>query len=651
MPLALKHPLQQLPRLHLYLFLYLYQSPPSPPFQSPQTPAPRKPHSEPAMNAPTAPPARPGGPSELRLALGHPKSNYWQAARLSLFIGVLILAPSWYMFEVYGRVLNSRNEATLAWVLLAALCIYVVLELLELARSHTLQRAGEVVHQRLTARVFDASFTAYLRKAPGGSPQAVSDVKLLADFVSSPAVTGALDLPSSLICLVLLYAMNFWVGMLGTVMALVQLGLGWLQHKKGAGPYGEANGAASAAQQAAASTLRNAQVIEAMGMQASMYGRWMKSQRAFLSRLSDASDTAGTLGTLSKLLSQLQSSFLLGLACWAALGNNLAGGMANVIVASILGGRVLAPMGQLVGQWRQIGGAQAAFQRLERLLAQVPQPDESMALPPPQGMLTVEGVVLTPPGGQTPVLKSVSFYAKPGELLTIIGPSAAGKSTLARALIGVWPAQGGKVRMDSADLYAWPKSQLGPFVGYLPQGVELFDGSVAENIARFGKVDIDLVREAADRVGVTSMIEALPEGFDTQIGDDGAVLSGGQRQRIGLARAIYGSPRFVVLDEPNASLDEAGERELLALLLSLKAQQTTIVAITHRSSLLIAADRLLLLQDGAVSQFGTRDEVFANIRAAAEQAAKAQTQAQAPRAAALPAPNPAMAAAPQGNPA
>jgi ATP-binding cassette subfamily C exporter for protease/lipase len=556
-----------------------------------------------------------------------------QAGRLSLVIGVLVLAPSWYMFEVYGRVLNSRSESTLAWLLVAALGIYATCELLDLARSRVLRKASEAIVDKLNQRVFDASFAAYLRKLPGGTTQPLSDVRTVGDFVASPVVTGVMDLPSSLLCLVLLYLMNLWVGVLGTVIAALVALLGWLQDRRGARPYGEANSAAGHAQTRAASTLRNAQVVEAMGMRASMYRRWTQTQRQFMNRLAVASDNAGTLSTLSKLLTQLQGSLLLGLACWMALGNALWGGIPMVIVASILGGRVLAPMAQIAGQWRQIGAMRASMRRLDELLRNVPAPEIGLPLPTPKGNLLAENLIVTPPGASAPVLKGVSFQALPGELLTVIGPSAAGKTSLARALVGVWASQGGKVRLDGADVHAWHKSQLGPHIGYLSQGVELFDGSVAENIARFGKVDMDKVRAATDMVGVTELIESLPQGFDTQIGDEGAVLSGGQRQRLGLARAVYGSPRLVVLDEPNASLDEAGERGLLQTLLLLKAQKTTVIAITHRTSLLKVADKLLLMQDGMVSKFGKRDDVLAAVKAANEEAA---ARIKAARAAALP---------------
>ncbi len=560
----------------------------------------------------------PDGADELRQALQEPRRYYMQALRMSLVVGVLMLAPSWFMFEVYGRALNSRNPNTLWWLLLAAIGSYVALELLEIVRSRALQRAAQAVEARLTTRVFDATFTANLHKVPGSNPHGMNDLRTVTDFMSSPAVTGLLDLPAALLCLFLLYLMNSWLGYLALFAAAVHAGIGWYQERHSSRPYGEASRAALAAQMRAAGTFRNAQVIQSMGMEADMHRRWTESQRRFMLNLGQASDSAGAATAASKMLLQLQGSLLLGLACWLALNNALLGGAAMAIVASILGGRVLAPMAQLVAQWRAIGSVRTSYGRLRALLKAVPIPTPGMPLPAPKGVLTVENLVVTPPGSTTAVLKGVSFGASPGEMLTIVGASAAGKSTLARSLIGVWPAQNGKVRLDGADVFTWHKSQLGPYVGYLSQGVELFDGSVAENIARFGKVDMNLVRQAADEVDITAMIEALPEGFDTQIGDDGASLSGGQRQRIGLARAVYGQPQLLVLDEPNSSLDEAGNKALIDMIQRLKARGATVVSITHRSSMLVAADKLLVLHEGAVQSFGPRDEVLASIKAANE---------------------------------
>ncbi len=589
---------------------------------------------------PTAPEQPPRNP-ELRAAFASPRGLYLQAARQSLVIGGLMLVPSWFMFEVYGRVLNSRNDATLLWLLLAAVGSYVALELMEIVRLRVLYRAAQQVEERLRTRVFDATFTAILRKLPGGSPQAMNDLRGATDFIHSPAVTALLDMPASLLCLLLLYVMSPWLVLLAMAAAALQAAIGAYQERNSARPYGEANRAAVEAQLRAAGSLRNAQVIQSMGMETAMHKRWTHSQRRFMVGLGQASDKAGAASAASKMVVAMQGSLLLGLAAWLGVNNNLAGGAGMAIVASILGGRVLAPMAQLMSQWRGIGNARAAYSRVSALLHNVPEAEPGMELPPPRGVLIAENITVVPPGSQAPVLKNVSFGALPGELLTIIGPSAAGKSTLARALIGVWPSQGGKVRLDGVDMFTWHKTQLGPHLGYLSQGVELFDGSLAENIARFGKVDDALVRQAADEVGITAMIEALPEGFDTQIGEEGAVLSGGQRQRIGLARAIYGSPRLIVLDEPNSSLDEAGEKALIELIRRLKDKGSTVIAITHRSTLLAAADKLLLIVEGAVAAFGPREDVLAALKKANEQAAaKAQGQAQGlaqPRATAPPA--------------
>jgi ATP-binding cassette subfamily C exporter for protease/lipase len=279
-----------------------------------------------------------------------------------------------------------------------------------------------------------------------------------------------------------------------------------------------------------------------------------------------------------------------------------------------LGGRVLAPLSQLVAQWNGVVNVRGAWSRLESLLAQVPAKPEAMSLPAPKGVLTVESLVAGAPGQQVPIVRGVQFALNRGEVLAVVGPSAAGKTTLARLLVGLWPAMGGKVRLDGVDIFSWDKSELGPYLGYLPQGVELLDGTLAENIARFGEVDMAQVEAAARLVGVHDLIMSLPEAYNSPVGRDGAMLSGGQRQRVGLARALYGKPVFVVLDEPNSSLDEAGDTALANAIAALKQLGTTFVVMTHRTSVLGVADKMLILREGAQQAFGPRDEVLAALQ-------------------------------------
>lgn len=587
----------------------------------------------------SSPPRAAAPASFLRQVVVSQRARLVQAAWISVVTGLLSLTPSWFMFEVYGRVLNSRNATTLGWLVVMVLGVYVVLELLDLVRARALHGIGDALDNQVRARLFDVAFDANLKRQPGGSTQPFNDLKTLRDFVSTPAITAVMDAPAALICLALLFAMSPWLGVLALVGALLQALLALLTERRTMPLLTQATQASIQAQGYAANTLRNAQVIESMGMLGQIHARWMRLQRTFLARQAEASDYGGFSGTAAKLIQTMQSSMLLGGACWLFLYNNLWGGGAMLIVASILGGRVLQPLAQLVGQWRLVVSVRDAYSRLDSLLGKPPQDDANMPLPAPKGLLSVEAVVAGAPGSPLPILKGVSFAARPGEVVGVVGPSASGKTTLARLLMGVWPAASGKVRLDGADVHAWNKAELGPHVGYLPQNVELFDGTVAENIARFGDVDIDKVREAARAVGVQELIESLPQGFDTRIGDDGAVLSGGQRQRLGLARAVYGAPRFVVLDEPNASLDEAGERALLQLLLALKSRGTTVVVITHRTTLMPAMDKLLVMNDGQAAFFGPRDEVLAALKKANEQARAqmdAARQAAAQRAAALP---------------
>jgi ATP-binding cassette subfamily C exporter for protease/lipase len=308
------------------------------------------------------------------------------------------------------------------------------------------------------------------------------------------------------------------------------------------------------------------------------------------------------------------SSLLLGLGAWLLLNNTLNGGASMMIIGSVLGGRVLAPLSQLVAQWNGVVNVRGAWSRLENLLAQIPAKPEAMSLPAPKGVLTVEGLMAGAPGQQVPIVRGVQFALNSGEVLAVVGPSASGKTTLARLLVGLWPSLGGKVRLDGADIHTWDKTELGPYLGYLPQGVELLDGTLAENIARFGDVDMVQVEAAARLVGLHDLIMSLPEGYNSPVGRDGSMLSGGQRQRVGLARALYGKPVFVVLDEPNSSLDEAGDAALAAAIGTLKQIGTTFVVMTHRTSVLGVADKMLIMRDGAQQAFGPRDEVLAALQ-------------------------------------
>jgi ATP-binding cassette subfamily C exporter for protease/lipase len=384
----------------------------------------------------------------------------------------------------------------------------------------------------------------------------------------------------------------------------------------------QANQSASGAMQMAEASLRNAQVMESMGMLDAVHGRWQKRQREFLALQSKASEGAGLWANMSKAVQLVLASFLLGLGAWLTMNNSLNGGPVMMIIGSVLGGRVLAPLAQLVAQWNGVVTVRESWARLDMLLSQIPAKPEAMPLPAPKGQLSVEGIVAGPPGQQAAILRGIQFALNPGEVLAVIGPSAAGKTTLARLLVGLWPSMGGKVRLNGADVFTWDKSELGPYLGYLPQGVELLEGTLAENIARFGDVDMAQVEAAAKLVGVHELIMAMPQAYNTPIGRDGATLSGGQRQRVGLARALYGKPVLVVLDEPNSSLDEAGDAALTQAIASLKQMGTTFVVMTHRTSVLGVADKMLLMREGTQQAFGPRDEVLAAMQQAREKIAK-----------------------------
>ncbi len=553
-------------------------------------------------------------PSELALAFDPLKPVILKAIGFSTLISLLALAPTVYMLEVYDRVVNSRSGMTLAMLTVLIVLAYAIMELLEKVRGALMRAAGVQVDEALSKRVYNAMFQGFLKRQVGGSMQVLNDLKVVREFLANPALMAIFEAPVALVALAFIFAISPVLGWASVLGAIAQIAVAWMNEKATRKPLGEANRSAAGAQQFAEASLRNAHVMESMGMLDAVHGRWQKRQLEFVAYQATASMGAGLWTAMSKAVQQVMSSLLLGLGAWLMLNNMLNGGASMMIIGSVLGGRVLAPLSQLVAQWNSVVNVRGAWGRLDQLLAQVPAKPDAMALPAPKGVLTVEGLMAGAPGQQVPIVRGVQFALNPGEVLAVVGPSASGKTTLARLLVGLWPSMGGKVRLDGADIHTWDKSELGPYLGYLPQGVELLEGTLAENIARFGDVDMVQVEAAARLVGVHELIMSLPQGYNSPVGRDGAMLSGGQRQRVGLARALYGKPVFVVLDEPNSSLDEAGDAALATAIAALKQLGTTFVVMTHRTSVLGVADKMLIMRDGAQQAFGPRDEVLAALQ-------------------------------------
>ena len=560
--------------------------------------------------------------SEVRSSLGQQKPAFWNAIAFSIVIGVLMLAPSLYMLQVYDRVVNSRNMMTLAMLTLLIVLVYIVLEALQWARQGVLRRAAEDFDMGLGERVYDAVFQANLRGARGLGQQGLRDFASVREFMCSTVMTGLMDIPMALLLIGVIFWIHPVLGCCGLVSALIQGIITWFNKRTSGEPLTKANLLSQQAQVFVEASLRNGEVVQAMGMADGLRQRWLKMQKELLYQQAQASDHAGVFGTLSKYIQLVSSSLMLGLGAWLLLGGTFTGGAGLILMASILAGRALAPLVQTIIGWRNVVNAREAFERLENLLAKIPAIEQGLSLPAPKGVLTVEQVTARAPGAlptSRPILHGVSFSMPPGKMLAIVGPSASGKSSLAHLLVGVWPCLAGAVRLDGVDVSAWNKQELGPHVGYLPQDVALFDGTVAQNIARFGKVDYAKIKRAAKITGLHKLIMALPQGYSTRVGEDGLTLSGGMRQRIGLARAVYGSPRLVVLDEPNANLDETGDVALAHTLEVLRTAGATVVVVTHRKNLLTMADLMLVLVNGEAKAFGPPDNVLAALQAPAGQ--------------------------------
>lgn len=554
---------------------------------------------------------------ELATYLKDVKAYFYYAGFFSAAINILMLVPVLYMLQVYDRVVSSGSLSTLGMLTLLMVALLAAAGGFEWVRSMILISASNRIERNMRRRVSDASFRmALLSGGAGGSAQAHSDLSNLRQFLTGNGLFAFFDAPWFPIYVGVMFLFHPWFGVSAIIAGIVMVALAYTNEVLTSKRLKEANSIASRLNSQIVGGLRNSEVIAAMGMADNIRKRQEMKSDEILKLQTDASRNAGILTNVSKSFRMIMQSLLLGLGALLALRQEISPGM--MIAGSLLLGRALAPIDLLVGTWKGFSVARAQYERLGQLLEQIPPEAEHMQLPAPVGNLTAEQLVVVPPGSKIAAVKGVSLDLKAGESLGIVGPSASGKSSLARALLGIWPAYSGKVRLDGADISSWDRTELGPYVGYLPQDIELFDGSISENICRFGEIDAEKIVEAAKLAGVHELILRLPQGYDTIIGGSGGVLSGGQRQRIGLARAVYGNPILLVLDEPNSNLDDQGEKELVEAIHRIKSRGCTIIVITHRTMVLQSIDKILVMKEGVAVGFGPKEQVLASLMAPVE---------------------------------
>ena len=529
---------------------------------------------------------------------------------LGLLINALQLTGALHMMQVYDRVLASRSISTLVAMTLISVFLVALFGVLEACRGYALTGIGGIIEHRLAGPVFNQTF---FRSSLTGNDQAAAqplrDLEQIRTFISANGLTTLLDIPSVPVFFAILYFLHPMFAALGAVAILLVIGTAIGQAALSSQKLAQSSSENIRSFALLESSLQNAEAATAMGMRANIWARWQQRHVAMLNQQEDASRIAGGGAALIKFLQLIFAAVLtMGLGAFLVLEQSITPGV--MIVATFVLARALAPSFQAVTLWQSAANARSAHQRLCAFMSSGMFEKKGMELPAPKGALSVENLVLSIPGSRVALLRGVTFSLQAGESLAIVGGSGAGKSTLARGILGIWPPSGGAVRLDGADLSRMPWEQIGRYIGYLPQDVELFEGSVAENIARLGDVDAEKVVAAATAAGLHELVLRLPQGYDTQLGAGGRGLSPGQRQRIGLARALYDEPRFIVLDEPNSNLDSAGEAALSTALKGLRASGVTTVTITHRPNILTIVDKILLLRDGQVEAFGQREEIL-----------------------------------------
>jgi len=544
----------------------------------------------------------------IREFLSVSKKSFLFAGFFSLFINILMLLPTFYMLAVYDIVVPTRSSETLLFITALVVFLYFILVSLQIIRGKILVRINNNIDAVLNKKVIDAMYKLSLKHPTKATIQPFNDFNQIKQFLTSSTVFAFFDAPWLPIYLAILFIFHPYYGYFGVATAVIIVSMTFLNEITTKKLLNESNDAFIKSRNYLNNNIRNVEVIEAMGMKERLYNRWMNLYQNYQYLLQKASDKGVFWSNSTQTVRLMSQSLILGLGGY--LASNLEISMGMIIAGSIVLGRALQPLDLIVNTWKNFSSARQSYIRLNALLKDYAEEKQLLKLPEPQGNITLQNVYAVPPDSKIASLKGITMHINAGEVVAIIGPSGAGKSSLARVMLGVWPIVNGKIEIDGADINQWDKEYLGKYIGYLPQDIELFEGTVAENIARFDDIDDQKVLQAAQISGAHDIIIKFPEGYNTYIGPGGITLSGGQRQRVALARALYGNPKIVVLDEPNSHLDDAGELALLNAIIKLKQNKTTVIIISHKVNILQIVDKIAVLMDGQLIAYGPRDEIL-----------------------------------------
>jgi len=568
----------------------------------------------------------PGDKQPVKKILMQCRQAFFFALGLTFVIDILSITPLLYMMSAFDRILGSRSGVTLVSLTLIVIAFYIFWSALEWIRARLMVRLSLRIDWDLAADVFDASFRRYVGRKNVNVQQLLGDLLSLRQFLTGPPVLSLMDAPFAIVFIFIGAIFHPYLAIFAATASILMLVVSYLSTKITTPILKEANDASTEATRVAGNSLRHAEATLALGMLGAVRQRWYDQHRKFLTNQVNASEATGLMGGMSGFLQKALPSLQMALGVYLAMENLITGGM--IMVASMLISKAVSPIQKLMGHWKEIVAARQAYDRLNELLADDQAYSAKMKLPAPKGKLDVVDTIAVPPGHNKPVLAGINFALQPGEVLAVVGPSAAGKSSLAKVLLGLWKPASGSVRLDGVELSEWSHDEVGPLVGYVPQEIDFFEGTVAENIARLGVMEPAKVVQAAELIDMHETILAFPKGYDTELGETGFALSGGQRQRLAIARAIYGLPKYVVMDEPNSNLDEIGETALVKTVQALKASGSTVVITTHRPRLVGVVDKMLVLKAGKQVAFGDAKEMLEAVRKLQVVAAEANSNAE-----------------------